>query len=389
MMLLFWVAIAWLAYIYVGYPVILGLLALIARVRPMKDEEYYPSVSVLIAARNEEKDIGWKAEETLAWDYPAERLEVLIASDASEDRTDEILSTIRDPRLTVVRMEQRGGKNRALNRLAERAKGEILFFTDANAHVDRHCIRRMVRHLADPRVGCVTGDTRTARESASLAVGQGASLYLRYDALLTHLENLVGSALVCNGAVFCIRRALYRPVLPELANDLELPMHIAHTGQWILHEPEAWVLEKDTSSPREDFDRRRRICAQGLLAMWKLRYAMRGIRGWQFLSHKFLRWLTLLPLGMILIASAAMAGKPFFAGLLMIQLVFYCLGLMGWIQTLARRRCSWLLSVPFYVLLGSVGAFAGMVDAVRGKRFAVWEIPKLSRGGDDATMERV
>src|ERR1019366_2386632 len=157
MMLLFWMGVAWLGYVYIGYPLILAVLALVRRVHPVAQDDFLPTVSVLIAARNEGKDIGWKATETLKWDYPADRLEVLVASDASEDRTDEIVQAIKDPRLTLVRMEKRGGKGRALNRLAELAHGKLLFFTDANAHIAPHCLGRMVGHFADPQVGCVTG----------------------------------------------------------------------------------------------------------------------------------------------------------------------------------------------------------------------------------------
>ena len=128
----FWTGVLWVAYTYAGYPILLWLIGLLSRVRPESREGFLPSVSVLISARNEEQDIGWKVAETLAWDYPPERLDVLVASDASEDRTDEIVQAIEDPHVTLVRMEKRGGKGRALNRLAELAHGELLFFTDAN-----------------------------------------------------------------------------------------------------------------------------------------------------------------------------------------------------------------------------------------------------------------
>src|SRR6516225_8440165 len=117
MKVLFWIGVGWLVYVYVGYPLILAVLARIGRrIHPVIKDDYLPSVSVLVSARNEEKDIGWKVAETLAWDYPRDRLEVLVASDASDDRTDEILQGIKDPRLKLVRMEKRSGKGVALNR---------------------------------------------------------------------------------------------------------------------------------------------------------------------------------------------------------------------------------------------------------------------------------
>jgi cellulose synthase/poly-beta-1,6-N-acetylglucosamine synthase-like glycosyltransferase len=376
---LFWLGVTWLGYVYVIYPFILLILALLHRVRPVMRDDFLPTVSVLISAHNEERDIGWKVNETLRWEYPPDRLEVLVASDASEDRTDEIVRAIKNPRLTFVRMESRGGKGAALNRLARSARGELLFFTDANAHIEAHCLRRMARHFADERVGCVTGMT-SAEPQSDRVIGSGDRLYLGYETAISHLESQRGSVLVCDGAVFCIRRSLFRPVSPDLANDLELPMRIGYAGYWVLQEPAAKAIENETNSPREEFTRRRRICAQGILAMWRLRQTLRGLRGWQFVSHKFLRWLTLIPLLCLLVSSAPLKGGPVFHLLLWLQSLFYLFALAGLLLTLAGRRANRLMSGPLFILLGSAGALAGVVDACLGRRFAVWEIPKLSRG---------
>ena len=347
---IFWFSVVWLGYVYLGYPVLLALLGVFRRVRPVVSGDYLPTVSVLISARNEEKDIGWKVAETLGWDYLPDRLEVLVASDASEDRTDEILQGISDARLKYLRLGNRGGKIRALNLLAQRATGELLFFTDANAHIGPGVLRKMVRHFADPLTGCVMGTSRPLPETDT-----GAGTYFSLESRISSLESRLGSVLVADGAIHCARRALYTPMDPNLANDLELPLRIGHAGFWTLFEPEAIAAERETSSFREEFQRRRRICAQGALGMWQLRFALRGLRGWQFFSHKFLRWLTLAPLLGILLA-----GWP----VLLLALAL-----------LIRPR------VTFYVLLGATGALTGVLDACFGRRFDIWEIPSLSRGG--------
>jgi cellulose synthase/poly-beta-1,6-N-acetylglucosamine synthase-like glycosyltransferase len=388
MWLVFWGAALWLTYVYIGYPLALKLLAAVGPVRRAAvREDFLPSVSVLIAARNEEKDIGWKVAETLAYDYPEERLDVLVASDASGDRTDEILRSLDNPRLTFVRMDKRGGKGVALNRLAQLAKGDLLFFTDANAHIPAHCLRRMVRHFADPRVGCVTGTTTSAGPPSDLAIGSGNKVYLGYESRIDELESRLGSVLVCDGAIHLIRRSLFEPVSPELANDLEVPMRIGHAGYWVLYEPEAQVIENDTPSPGEEFKRRRRVSAQGILGMWKLRSTLRGLRGWQFISHKFLRWLTLVPLVLLLISTAALARNRIFLALLILQGIFYLLALAGLILTLLGRKVSRSGSVPFYVVLGVAGALVGVAEACLGRRFAVWDIAALSRGERGARLE--
>lgn len=379
-----WAGVAWLVYVYAGYPLLLAVLGRIFRVRTQPREDYLPSVSVLIAARNEEKDIGWKVRETLQWDYPADRLEVLVASDASEDRTDEIVQAFQDPRVRLVRMQRRGGKVRALNRLAETARGEIFFLTDANASIPPGCLRRMVRHFADPRVGCVTGVSRPLSPEDSGAVGGGAGTYFRYESAIARLESNLGSVLACDGAVHCVRRTLFGPLQPELANDLELPLRVRHAGYLSLFEPGAYAREKETESLREEFVRRRRIAAQGALAMWRLRRALCGLRGWQFISHKLLRWLTPLPLVAVLLAAAALSDRAGFAFALAAQGAFYTCAAAGLWQACRRRRVSRAFAVPLYVLAGSLATLVGVIEAALGRSFDLWEIAVLSRGAERA-----
>lgn len=384
----FLIGLIWLIYVYGGYPLVLAVMSGWRRARSTVANDYTPSVSVLIAARNEARDIGWKIEETLAWDYPADQLEILVASDASDDATDAIVQRLTGPRVTLLRMERRGGKARALNRLAEHARGELLFFTDANAHIGPQALRLMTRHFADARVGCVTGDSRPIAEE-NAAVAEGASVYWGYESLLKRLEHRLGSVLVCDGAIFCLRRALFHPLDPELANDLELPMRAGAAGRWIMHEPAALVFERDTSSPLEEFARRRRMCAQGLLAMLRLRGVFGGLRGWQFVSHKFLRWLTLIPMLMLLVGSAGLAATSgFFALFFSAQELFYVLAGIGLAGAVTRRTPARAFAVPFYTVLGVTGALVGVLECLAGRRFDIWEIPTLSRGPMGATLGR-
>ena len=370
---------AWLLYVFAGYPLFLWIIGLFRRTQYRSAENFELPVSVLISARNEEKDIAWKIKETLEWNYPPDKLEVLVASDASEDRTDEILASIRDSRLRLLRNSQRAGKNSSLNRLAALACGELLFFTDANSHIPADCLRKMVRHLADARVGCVTGWEREEDVNRS-GMSAGGGSYLGYESLINSLESALGSVLVCDGSVFCIRRDLFTTLQPDLANDLELPLHIGSQGHAVLYEPEAYSTEKNTSSPQEEFRRRRRICGQGILAVWRLRNQIRGLRAWQFASRKLLRWFALVPMALALASSAALARQPFFGALLILQLAFYLAAIAGWYLVTRTRFQSRLVALPFYFMLVNLGAIAGFVDACRGRRFSVWEIPSLSRG---------
>jgi cellulose synthase/poly-beta-1,6-N-acetylglucosamine synthase-like glycosyltransferase len=377
--------VLWIAYVYLGYPLLLALIGIVKRAHPESRDDYSPSVSVLIAARNEEKDIGWKVRETLAWKYPPDRLEVLVASDASEDGTDDIVRSLETSRLKFLRLTARGGKNRALNELARGACGELLFFTDANAHIDSEVLTRMTRHFADPRVGCVTGSTSAAPLLGDdESVARGAACYWRYESLLQYLESRIGSVLVCDGAIFCIRGSLFRPLIPEIANDLQTPMDVAGAGFWVIYEPRARVIEADTSCPRQELNRRRRICGQGAFGLLRLSDRISRFRKWQFVSHKLLRWLTLVPMLMGFISSLALARKPIFSALLAIQIAFYVIALLGWVLSTGRRSAPRWISIPFYVVLGVSGALLGILDTAFGRRFAVWEIPTLSRGHEGA-----
>jgi len=376
---LFGLSAAWLGYVWIGYPLILQALSVRRRFRSITADDYYPTVSVLIAARNERKDIGWKLAQTLAWDYPADRLEVLVGSDASTDGTDEAIRSVRDSRLRFLRNRERVGKNMPLNRLARLAHGEVLFFTDANTHIGPQCLRTMVRHFADSRVGCVTGmeSNATGLETSTITIGSNA--YLEYESALDKLESKLGSVLVCDGSVYCLRRALFADLDPDLANDLEHPVRVGRAGMAILYEPQARSLERCSSSALEEFARRRRIAAQGALGMWRLRHELRGVRLWQFVSRKFLRWLTLLPLAIVLLTSFLLRPQHLFAALFAVQIAFYTLALLGVWQH-GKSRVNGLLRLPFVFLLANIAVFLGVVDACRRKTFATWNIAELSRG---------
>jgi cellulose synthase/poly-beta-1,6-N-acetylglucosamine synthase-like glycosyltransferase len=383
----FWLSVAWMAYVYAGYPALLWCAGLFkSRATPRVDSDS-PKVSVLLSARNEQKDIAWKIAETLAWDYPREKLEVLVASDASEDGTDEILKGVSDPRFRFIRLQPRRGKNEALNQLNEIATGELLFFSDANSHIEPSCVARMVRHFADPKVGCVTGIECTIREGEDSAVTTGTRASLGYEGLVNGLESRLGSVLVCDGSIFCIRRSLFHRLQADLANDLELPLYIGAAGQKILFDPSVVSLERSTSSPVEEFNRKRRICGQGILGMWRLQNCLRGLRAWQFFSRKLLRWFGGVPLLLILVSSALLAANPFFLAVLALQVMFYGLALVGWSSAARNRKGGSLTAFPFFFVLVHVAALVGVLETALGRRFSVWDSAGQSRGPGGNSVE--
>src|SRR4029077_6571084 len=159
---------------------------------------------------------------------------------------------------------------------------------------------------------------------------------------------------------------------------------VGRTGAWILFEPSARSREHTTLCAREEFSRRKRICGQGILAMWALRSQLTGFRAWQFLSRKFLRWFSLVPLVMIFVTSVALRSDRGFAGLLALQFVFFALALMGWLMMRQGNKPGRLIALPFYFLLVNIAAVKGIAEALSGRRFAVWDIAHLSRGRQGA-----
>jgi len=383
---LFWLGVLWLAYVYIGYPALLWFAGLFRAFHPEVRDSFLPRVSVLISARNEQRDIGWKIAETLAWNYPEKQMEVLVASDASEDGTDEILRNVGDSRFRFLRLEERAGKNEALNRLNELASGELLFFTDANSHIEPGCLRTIVRYFGDSRVGCVTGSERTIRDGEDFVVTSGTRAFLGYESLVNALESRLGSVLVCDGSIFCIRKNLFCRLQSDLANDFELPVSIGAKGWAILFDPSAISYEKATSDPREEFRRKRRICCQGASGFWRLRHNLRGKRMWQLFSRKLLRWSGAIPLALILVTSLWLARNPWYAAALILESIFYGLALWGWWLAARRREASGAAIFPFYFVMVNVAAMTGIIDAAFGKRFSVWESPAQSRGSRGSSL---
>lgn len=378
--ILFWLSAGWLVYVYLGYPVLLWLVGLFRPFHPVGSSIDLPKVSVLLSARNEGKDIAWKIKETLAWNYPLEKFQLLVASDASEDGTDAILKGVKDPRFSFLRLDQRSGKNEALNRLNKLASGDLLFFSDANSHIGPDCLRMVVRHFADHRVGCVTGIERTVREGEDSVIAVGTRASLGYESRINALESRLGSVLVCDGSIFCVRRSLFRTLQPDLANDFELPALIGGAGHAILFDPQVVSLEKSTSSPLEEFHRKRRICGQGVLGFWRLRYCFRGLRAWELLSRKFLRWFGAIPLLVAFLSSLWLVSRPLYTTAVALQVIFYSLALAGWWFAMRGRKGHTAITFPFYFVMVNIAAFLGAVEGMLGKRFSIWDSATQSRG---------
>lgn len=376
-----WLFVSILIYIYAGYPAALILLSALRPARHQYDDGYTPPVTVLFSAYNEIASLPAKLDNLRALDYPKDKLQILIASDSSDDGTDEFLAG--QPDIEFFPITTRGGKNAALNQLLPHASGEILLFTDANTLWAPGAVRAAVRHYSDPRVGVVTGKLIYAQGADWNAVGRGTGLYWRYENMLKQAENRLGSVLVGSGSVLSARRERVAPLDPRIANDLEIPIRIGALGDLVLFEPAYCGNEKPHTGWNEEWTRTSRIVARGLRGFWRLRGALlrSPLRLWQFISHKFLRWFT-LPCALGAYACSAMltgtpAGKAVFAlGSLILAASLIGMALEGLNWSPPSARVCKLLG---HFLWMQTAACWGLAQALLGRTPAAWNLPQSSR----------
>ncbi len=373
----FWVSLALLIYIYIGYPALLAALARASRRRePAPGGGETPSVCLIISAFDEEKVIRQKIENSLSLDYPR-RLAIVVASDGSTDATVSIAEEYRDRGVEVHHSDRRQGKNAVLNDVVRLRTEDIVVFTDANSVLGRDAIIRLVDHLRDPSIGCAVGELVYSNDLSS--AGQGESLYWRYEARIKMYESRLRSVLVANGSIFSVRRRLFRDLYSDVANDLQVPFDVASQGYGIVYEPRALAIERSADLWEEEFGRKVRIVLRGITGFRRLRGRVRGIRLWQFVSHKLLRWCVGAVLLVLLAANAALVPRsPFYAGFMVLQVLCYAAACLGWMMR-SRPDVPRVLYVPFYFTMVNYAALVAMVRFLAGRRQVVWEKAESTR----------
>jgi cellulose synthase/poly-beta-1,6-N-acetylglucosamine synthase-like glycosyltransferase len=370
------VAAALLVYTYAGYPVLVALVAGCFR-RPARNLRYEPPVSLLIAAYNEERSIAWKVRQSRdELDYPAEKLEVVVVSDGSTDRTDEILAGLSDPRLKVLRVG-RGGKTAAQNAGVKACTGEIV----ATADLDPGAVRNLVTLFADPRVGAVSGvcrfvDGGRQHKSGASPTGLGQILYGGYEQAIRFFQARIWTATACSGPLYAVRRELYVPLSPYACSDMMEPIEIVRLGYRVLYSPEAVSHEDTTKSVDDEFRMRVRVVSQGIMGLVAARELLWFWRhpwiAFQLISHKLLRYLMPVLLALIAGATAVLALEHGWARILLaIQLAGYGTALVVRGTALPRRFKLLGLAVHFCTLNAAI--LAGAREAWRGNQFAAWE----------------
>lgn len=372
---IFWVSVGLVVYAYLGYPVLLVLVSRI-QAKPVKRAQWVPTVSVIIAAYNEERDLAAKLENTLSLDYPKENLEIIVTSDCSTDRTDEIARSFASRGVRLHRQSERLGKTAAQNAAVEQATGEILLFSDATTNYRPDVLRRIVPSFADKSVGCVTGQVIYSN-SINSAVGHGTRSYWSYEFLLKRKESAIGSLIGVCGCMYAVRRSAYVPLYHEACSDFLIATTMVKQGFRAIYEPDAVCHEEPNTAANKELAVRVRIAVQTFADLWRNRAVLNPFRSGffalQLFSHKVMRYLVPLFLLAILASSAMLATEStFFAFVFLAQIVFYLAAVLSLILETFEIK-SHLLALPQYFMIVNLAALIAVFKIIRGERYTRWE----------------
>jgi cellulose synthase/poly-beta-1,6-N-acetylglucosamine synthase-like glycosyltransferase len=369
-----------LAYIYCGYPVLLFLVAKILPRRHRYDEQHEPAVTLIISAHNEEDIIEAKLRNAFEMDYPPEKLTIMVVSDGSTDKTDEIVGSFAHQGVVLIRPAERRGKTAGLNLALAGVKSELVVFSDANAMYDRFAIRKLVRHFVDDKIGYVVGHARYENTKETTA-GSNEGSYWNVEVKMKEWESAFSSVVGGDGAIYAIRSRLYELLQESDINDFVNPLQIVAKGYRGIFDREAWCVEKPAGIFEKEFNRKVRIANRSFNGFLRVPKACNPLKegrfAWQLVSHKLLRWFSPFILSLHFIASLAAAGTRGFVDLvafcfILIYGFFAVFGLIGWYMD-KNGRPGRIFSFSYYFVLMNVALAEGILLRLRGTIISIWE----------------
>jgi cellulose synthase/poly-beta-1,6-N-acetylglucosamine synthase-like glycosyltransferase len=366
----FWLGAALPIYAYFGYPVVLALLRMVIH-RGVKKGPFEPTVSMVIPAYKEEAVIAAKIRQSLALDYPPEKLEILVACDGSPDGTVRVATeAAKGSRVRILDYPVNRGKIATLNEAVREAKSDILLFTDASSTLFPDAVRLLMMSMADPTVGSV-GGKYTIVNAGDVDIGKSEDLYWKYETRLKTYEAELSSTLGAHGQLHAIRRSLYPFPKPGMINDDYLiPLSVLSKGYRSVYEPKAICYEQ--AAEMTGFGRRIRIMTGNFQQLPEIRNLLNPLQPLPlmfFLSRKVIR--LAVPFGMIaaFIANLFLLDSPLYMALFIGQLVFYALAIAGAIIKLQPK----LLMLPYYFSMINTAVFFGLYHALTDRRHMAWK----------------
>lgn len=386
MILIFWISIFIVVYTFIGYSMLLYLLVKLKRFfiksYRFNTEEVLPSVTVLIAAYNEEDIISEKIVNTLDLDYPKDKLHIIFITDGSTDRTSERVRE--NTAVTLLHQDVRAGKMAAIKRAIPMIKDDITVFTDANTFLNRGALLELVKHYQNSKVGAVAGEKRILVDEKADASSAGEGFYWKYESFLKKLDYELYSNVGAAGELFSIKTSLYQPVEADtIIDDHMIAMRIAEKGYIIAYEPNAYAMETSSANVKEELKRKVRIAAGGIQSILRLKKAANPFHNpvftFQYISHRVLRW-TITPFLLILafLLNAIIAfetGHLFYQILFASQVFFYLLSLLGLYFENRNLRIK-ALFVPYYFCVMNYAVVAGLFRYLKNEQSAAWEKSK-------------
>lgn len=374
MALSFWILIGLIVYAYFGYPLLLSFISKFKRER-IEKKDIYPNVSIIIAAHNEEKSIKDKIENTISLDYPKEKLEIIVASDSSTDRTNEIVSNCKDDRVKLLNFTKRKGKTFVQNEAVKEANGEIMLFSDATTTYDSQVIKKMVQNFADSNVGAVGGELVFININEN-AIGGGGGLYWKYEKFLKRKESQITSLIGVSGCCYAVRKDLYEPIGLDVISDFVIAQIVYKKGKKVVYEPGAVSFEETNDNVKDEFKMRVRIAVRTLYGLWYMRSLFNplkyGFFAVQLISHKILRYLVPVILILLFLVNVILQiNNPLwlYKLILYLQIAFYVGAFLG--RVFQKRKI--FIYLPFYFCLTNFALLIGIVKFLRGEKQVLWD----------------
>ena len=386
---LFVISLFIILYTYAGYPLLLLMLVKIKRLvrgfaPRIPNLGFFPPVTLVVAAFNEDEILEEKIRNSLDLDYPADSLKFLFVTDGSTDNSTVVFE--RFPEVGHIHQPERNGKLHALNRAMGEVTTDFVIFSDANSLLNRDCVANLVRHYQDPLVGGVAGEKKVVSYSSSDAVGKGEGLYWKYESWIKKMDAELYSVVGAAGELFSVRTSCYEELPADIIlDDFVQSLKICQKGYIIKYDHTAYALETASLSLREEIERKSRISAGGFQAIGILGILLNPfshpLLSFQYLSHRVFRW-TLAPLSLLIffISSAILWVEA--AGILYdvtfyAQIAVYILALIGWWMATGGRKGG-LSYVLFYFLMMNYCVFAGFGRFLKGRQDVAWQ--KARRG---------
>jgi len=385
--IIFWCAAGLVVYTYFGYPLLLFVSTTVVqgardfrflfrrrtrRTVTVTDEEL-SFVSLIIPAHNEEEAIAEKIENSLALNYPREKLEIIVGSDGSDDRTNEIVESFAGRDVVLAAYEERRGKPSVINDTVKRAKGEIIVLSDATTIIDRDAIRNIVRHFDDPNVGAVNGELRFVAPGTG---HKGEGLYWRYEVMIKFMENRLGVVLGSSGALCAVRKSVYCPIPANcICDDFLITLNVMIDRYRAVYDPEAQSVEKTADSEELESKRRERISAGNFQALaWTTRL-LNPLRGWValcYLSHKVFKWITWAFMLAALVANVPLVGERLYLVIMLLQTGFYVSALFARLP-IRIPVLSGVGRITHYFIAMHVALLRGLIRHLRGTQAVAWK----------------